>query len=119
MLARQQVAKEVNQAALMLGAAEKNVEASKKGLDQAEEQFRIGQERFAGGRGIQLEVLDAQATLTRARFNLVASLADHESAKATWLKATGRTRYQQSNGQIVEWSNSRDQRPGPIDESTN
>lgn len=92
MLARQQVAKEVNQAALMLEAAEKNMEASKKGLDQAEEQFRIAQERFAGGRGIQLEVLDAQATLTRARFNFVAALADHESAKAMWLKATGRVR---------------------------
>lgn len=91
-LALQQVAKEVNQAALMLEAAEKNVEASKKGLDQAEEQFRIAQERFAGGRGIQLEVLDAQATLTRARFNIVAALADHESAKAMWLKATGRVR---------------------------
>jgi outer membrane protein TolC len=91
-LARQQVAKEVNQAALMLQAAEKNVEASKKGLEQAEEQFRIAQERFAGGRGIQLEVLDAQATLTRARFNIVAALADHEAAKAMWLKATGRIR---------------------------
>jgi outer membrane protein TolC len=91
-LARQQVAKEVNQAALMLQAAEKNVEASKKGLEQAEEQFRIAQERFAGGRGIQLEVLDAQATLTRARFNIVAALADHEAAKAMWLKATGRVR---------------------------
>lgn len=91
-LARQQVAKEVNQAALMLEAAEKNVEASKKGLDQAEEQFRIAQERFVGGRGIQLEVLDAQATLTRARFNVVSALADHEAARAMWLKATGRVR---------------------------
>ncbi|HEY7677878.1 MAG TPA: TolC family protein, partial [Candidatus Methylomirabilis sp.] len=75
-LARQQVAKEVNQAALMLAAAEKNVEASRKGLEQAEEQFRIIQERYASGRGIQLEVLDAQVTLTRARFNVVSALAD-------------------------------------------
>ncbi len=92
MLARQQVAKDVNQAALMLAAAEKNVEASKKGQDQAEEQFRIAQERFTSGKSIQLEVLDAQATLTRARFNMVAALADHESARAMWLKATGRVR---------------------------
>ncbi len=91
-LARQQVAKEVNQAALMLAAAEKNVEASQKGLDQAEEQFRIVQERYATGRGIQLEILDAQTALTRARFNVVAALADYESAQAMWLKATGRVR---------------------------
>jgi outer membrane protein len=90
--ARQQVTKEVNQAALMLTAAEKNVEAGRKGLEQAEEQFRIVQERYASGRGIQLEILDAQTALTRARFNLVAALADYESAQAMWLKATGRTR---------------------------
>lgn len=89
-LARQQVAKEVNQAALMLATAEKNVEASKKGLEQAEEQFRITQERYASGRGIQLEVLDAQTAVTRARFNSVAALADHQTALAMWLKATGR-----------------------------
>jgi len=91
-LARQQVAKEVNQAALMLQAAEKNVEASGKGLDQAEEQFRIVRERYAGGRGIQLEVLDAQTALTRARFNAVSALADYNSAQAMWLRATGRVR---------------------------
>jgi outer membrane protein TolC len=91
-LARQQVAKEVNQAALMLAAAEKNVEASRKGLEQADEQFRIVQERYATGRGIQLEVLDAQTALTRARFNAVSALADHNTARAMWLRATGRVR---------------------------
>jgi len=90
--ARQQVAKEVKQAALMMAAAEKNVEASRKALEQAEEQFRIVQDRYALGRGIQLEILDAQTTLTRARFNVVSALADYESSAAMWLKATGRTR---------------------------
>lgn len=92
MQARQQVVKEVNEAALMLTSAEKNVEASKKGLERAEEQFRIARERFAGGRGIQLELLDAHAVLYRARFNAVAALADHQTARAMWLKATGRVR---------------------------
>jgi outer membrane protein len=92
MQARQQVTKELNQAALMLATAEKNVEASKKGLDQAEEQFRIAQEKYASGRGIQVEILDAQTTLARARFNVVAALADHQAAQAMWLKATGRVR---------------------------
>jgi outer membrane protein len=91
-LARQQIAKDVNQAALLLGAAEQNVEASRKGLAQAEEGFRIVQERYAGGRGIQLEVLDAQTALTRARFNAVSALADHNAARAMWLRATGRVR---------------------------
>lgn len=91
-LARQQIAREVNQAALMLGAAEKGVEASRKGLEQAEEEFRVVKERFESGRGIQLEILDAQVALTRARFNAVNALADYHSAAAMWLRATGRAR---------------------------
>jgi outer membrane protein len=91
-LVRQQIAKDVNQTALMLTASEKGVEASKTGLDQAEEEYRIVQERFASGRGIQVEILDAQASVTRARFNVVAALADYNSALAMWVKATGRTR---------------------------
>lgn len=35
------------------------VEASRKGLEQADEEFRIVKERFASGRGIQVEILDA------------------------------------------------------------
>jgi outer membrane protein TolC len=91
-LVRQQIAKEVNQAALMLAAAEKSVEASRKGVEQSDEEFRIIKERFGAGRGIQLEILDAQVSVTRARFNAVAALADYNSALAMWLKATGRVR---------------------------
>ena len=91
-LARQQIAKEVNQAALMLTAADKSVEASGKGLEQAEEEFRVMKARFESGRGVQLEILDAQVSLTRARFNAVAALAEYNRALAMWLRATGRVR---------------------------
>ena len=91
-LARQRVAKEVNEAALMFGAADKSVEASRRGLDQAEEEFRVTMERFRAGRGIQLEVLDAQVALTRARFNVVSALAEYRSAHALWLRAMGQIR---------------------------
>jgi outer membrane protein TolC len=91
-LVRQQIAKDVNQAVLLLTAAEKGVEASRRGIEQSEEEFRIVKERFGAGRGIQLEILDSQVSLTRARFNAVAALADYNSALAMWLKATGRVR---------------------------
>lgn len=91
-LARQQVAQDVSQAALMLAAADKSVAAGRVGVVQAEEDFRVVQERFEAGRGIQVEILDAQAALTRARFNLVSALAEHGSALAMWLAATGRVR---------------------------
>jgi outer membrane protein TolC len=91
-LVRQQIAKDVNQAALMLTAADKGVAASRAGLGQAEEDFRVVRERFEAGRGIQVEVLDAQVALTRARFNIVNALAEYHNALAMWLRATGRTR---------------------------
>ena len=91
-LARQQIAKDVNQAVLMLTAADKSVEASQRGLVQAEEEARVIRERFESGRGIQLEVLDAQVALTRARFNAVSALAEYQAAQAMWLRAIGRVR---------------------------
>jgi outer membrane protein len=91
-LARQQIAKDVNQAALMLTAADKGVAAGRTGLEFAEEDFRVVRERFESGRGIQVEVLDAQVALTRARFNIVNALAEYHNAQAMWLRATGRTR---------------------------
>jgi outer membrane protein TolC len=91
-LARQQIAKDVNQAALMLTAADKGVAASRTGLVLAEEDFRVVRERFEAGRGIQVEVLDAQVALTRARFNIVNALAEYHNALAMWLRAIGRTR---------------------------
>jgi outer membrane protein TolC len=91
-IVRQQIEKEVRQAALMLQAAERAVEASGKGLEQAEEEARVVRERFDAGRGIHLEVLDAQVTVTRARFNAVNALADREGARAMWLRGLGRVR---------------------------
>ncbi len=91
-IARQQIEKDVNQVALMLTAADKSVEASRKGLEQAEEEYRIVRERFAAGRGIQLEILDAQVSLTRARFNAISALAEYHTALSMWLKATARIR---------------------------
>jgi outer membrane protein TolC len=91
-LVRQQIAKDVNQAALMLAAAEKGVEASRRGLESGDEDFRVVKERFESGRGIQLEILDAQVVVTRARFNAVSALAEYNSALAMWLRATGRVR---------------------------
>ncbi len=60
---RPRIARDVNQAALMLAAAEKGAEASRKGLEQAVEEFRVVKERFDIGRGIQLEILDAQVAV--------------------------------------------------------
>jgi outer membrane protein TolC len=91
-LVQQRIARDLSNAALMLQAAQRSVEASVKGLEQTEEESRVVRERFEAGRGIQLEILDAQVALTRARFNAVNALADYHAALAMWLGATGRVR---------------------------
>ena len=73
-------------------AARTSVEASAKGLQQAEEETRMVGEPFETGRGVQIEVLDAQVSLARAHFNVVAALAEHRMALAMWLKRTGPVR---------------------------
>lgn len=52
----------------------------------------LSKERFESGRGIQLEVLDAQVVVTRARFNAVNALAESAGARAMWLRAIGQVR---------------------------
>jgi outer membrane protein len=91
-IVRQQIEKDTRQAMLMSDAAQRAVDASSKGLEQAEEESRVVRQRFEAGRGIQLEVLDAQVTLTRARFNAVNAIADYESARAMYLRGVGRVR---------------------------
>lgn len=41
---------------------------------------------------VQLEILDAQVIVTRARFNAVAALAEYHAALAMWRRATGQVR---------------------------
>jgi outer membrane protein TolC len=91
-LARQEIAKELQSAALMVDAARRSVQAARMGVAQATEEARAVRERFESGRGIQLEVLDAQVAITRARLNEVTALADYQSAYAMWLRAAGRVR---------------------------
>jgi outer membrane protein TolC len=91
-IVRQQIEKDTRQALLMFEAAQRAVDASAKGLEQAEEESRVVRERFEAGRGIQLEILDAQVTVTRARFNVVNARADYEIARAMYQRAVGRVR---------------------------
>jgi outer membrane protein TolC len=91
-LAQQQIAKELQSAALMVEAAQRSIDAARVGVAQAIEEARAVHERFESGRGIQLEVLDAQVAVTRARLNEVTALADYHSAYAMWMHAAGRVR---------------------------
>jgi outer membrane protein TolC len=66
---RLQIEREVQSAQLTLTAAGKNVTTAQTAIAAAEEEYRVAALRYDGGRGTNVEVLDALAALTRARGN--------------------------------------------------
>jgi len=81
---------EVTQAVLNLHAAEEAYLSAEKGVETAKEAQRIARLRYETGFGTQLEVLDAQATYSRAQFTYYKALYDLLIARATLMKALAR-----------------------------
>lgn len=80
---------EVRTSFLNLRGAEERIQASIKAVEQAEENLHIEQVRYAAGVGTNLDVLDAQTSLTEAKMNYTGALYDYNVAKATLSKAIG------------------------------
>lgn len=87
---KDQVTLEVKNAWLQLEEARKQVGVTKKAIEQAEENFRMSQERYREQVGTATEVLDAQTLLTRARSDHAGALADYHISLARLERATGR-----------------------------
>ncbi len=62
-----QISLEIKNAYLMLREAENQIAVSQKLIEQAEENFRISEERYKERVATSTEVLDAQTLLTRAK----------------------------------------------------
>lgn len=86
----QQVAGQVLQARARLEAALANEELAAVEQQAAEVELRIARRRFELGRGLYLEVLDALATLTRARQSVIVAQRERGQAEADYLYASGR-----------------------------
>jgi outer membrane protein TolC len=84
-----QVIKDVETAFLALQAAERNIKTAETVLVSAEEDYRVAQLRYTEGRGINVEVLDALTTRTRARTNHVQALYDYNVARDQLIRAIG------------------------------
>ncbi len=85
-----QVTLEVRDALGTVREAQQRVEALGETVDQAKRGADIAQVRFQNGLGIQLELLDAQVALTRARVNRIAALHDLAVALSELRRAVGR-----------------------------
>ena len=80
---------EVKKAYLYIQDSEKNIVVAEKAIEQAEENFRINEERYKEQIATSTEVLDAQTLLTQARTNYYNALNVYNIAKAKLERAMG------------------------------
>jgi TolC family type I secretion outer membrane protein len=80
---------DVRQAYLNMVEAEKRISTSQVTVEQAEEDFKIQQVRYSAGVGTNVDVIDAQVALTRAKTNYIQAMYDFNTSKANLVKAMG------------------------------
>ena len=86
---RDAVVLEVRQVYLNMTEAEKRIETAQVTVDKAQEDLKIAQQKYYAGVGTNLDVMDAQLSLTQARNNYNQALYDYNVNKAKLEKATG------------------------------
>lgn len=64
------------------------VEVARKGLEQAEEAARVARLRYQEGISVNVELLDTESALTRARLDLLNARYDYLGAWTRWRRAT-------------------------------
>jgi outer membrane protein len=84
-----QIALEIKNAYLMLQEAEKQIAVSKQVIEQAEENFRIAEERYKERIATSTEVLDAQTLLTKAKSEYANALGDYNINYAKMQRSMG------------------------------
>ena len=84
-----QVALEIKYASLILQEAEKQIVVSQKVIEQAEENFRISEERYKERVATSTEVLEAQTLLTKAKSEYANALGDYNINLAKLQRAMG------------------------------
>jgi outer membrane protein len=81
---------EITEASLRVMEAEQNIKVAETALGQAEENFRINEERYKGQVATSTDVIDALTLLTQARTNYYTALSDYNVARARLWKAMGK-----------------------------
>lgn len=84
---RNQIRREVEQAFFNLKANKENIDTAELAVEQAEESLRLARLRFQAGVGTQIDVINAQSELTRARGNLLTAIIDYNRSLASLERA--------------------------------
>ena len=72
-----------------MAEAKKRIVGQERNIAQAEKAVRIAGTRYRSGVGTQLELLDSQVAMTRARATHAQAIYDFLVAKAEWENAAG------------------------------
>ncbi|MBX3009628.1 MAG: TolC family protein [Melioribacteraceae bacterium] len=73
---------EVTQNYLTLNQSKKKIELAAQSVEQAEENLRVTSSKFKNGLATSSDLIDAETSLTNAKFNYTVSLVDYELSKA-------------------------------------
>ncbi len=84
---RNQIRREVEQAFFRLNANKENIGTAELAVEQAEENLRLARLRFQAGVGTQIDVINAQSELTRARQNLLTAIIEYNRSLASLERA--------------------------------
>ncbi|BEU87210.1 hypothetical protein TAMA11512_06740 [Selenomonas sp. TAMA-11512] len=86
---REQIRLDVQTAYLNLVAAEKNIATTRTAVEQAKEDYKIAQARYAAGVGTNLDVTDADERLVTAQTNYYTALYNYNVSKAALDQSIG------------------------------
>lgn len=80
---------EVTQSYLSLNQAKERAAVARQGVLQAEENYRVTNERYKKGLNVNSDLLDSEVALLTAKLNYTQSLVDYELAAARLAKSIG------------------------------
>jgi outer membrane protein TolC len=83
------IALEISQTYLNLTQAKERIGVARKTVEQAEENYRITDDRFKEGLSLNTDLIDAEFSLTQAKLNYTQALVDYRLAEARLEKALG------------------------------
>jgi outer membrane protein TolC len=86
---RDGVTLEVTQSYLNLKKTVEQIGVSAEGVKQAQENYRVTNEKFKSGLALNSDVLDAELSLLQAKTNYTQALVDYELANAQLVKSIG------------------------------
>ena len=80
---------EVTEAYLSMKQDREKIAVAEKGVAQAEENYRITNQKFQSGLALNSELLDAEVAFLQSKFNFVQAIVDYKLAEARLQKAVG------------------------------